>query len=257
MKRLGILLGLGCAGWLALAPSSALAQATRTWVSGTGDDVNPCSRTAPCKTFAGAISKTAAGGEINCIDPAGYGGVTISKSIQIICDNTEAGVLVTGTNAFTVNAAATDKVLLSGLDIEGVNNLGTNGVHVIQVGTITVRNSSIRNFSGVGVNLVAGNTGARAIIENVKFFNNTGGGFVAQGANGVAIGAALIGNTFDLNGVAHVNVVGPASVSLTGNIMLSPGVPSVQSSNSATVISYSTNVFRGSSAGVTVTTTLQ
>ena len=51
------------------------AQATRTWVSGVGDDVNPCSRTAPCKTFAGAISKTAAGGYINCIDPGGFGGV--------------------------------------------------------------------------------------------------------------------------------------------------------------------------------------
>ncbi len=49
------------------------AQAFRTWVSGVGDDANPCSRTAPCKTFAGAISKTALNGEINCLDPAGFG----------------------------------------------------------------------------------------------------------------------------------------------------------------------------------------
>src|SRR5687768_12498119 len=80
-----------------VAPASA--QATRTWVSGVGDDANPCSRTAPCKTFAGAISKTAAGGEINCLDPGGFGGVTITKSISIICDHTEGGVLVSGTNA--------------------------------------------------------------------------------------------------------------------------------------------------------------
>jgi len=71
----------------------AQAQATRTWVSGVGDDANPCSRTAPCKTFAGAISKTAANGIINCIDPGGFGAVTITKSITIDCKNTQAGIL--------------------------------------------------------------------------------------------------------------------------------------------------------------------
>src|SRR5689334_6924997 len=86
---------------LALFALPAHAQATRTWVSGVGDDANPCSRTAPCKTFAGAISKTATGGEINCIDPGGFGAVTITKSIQIIC-LVEAGVLVSGTNGIVV-----------------------------------------------------------------------------------------------------------------------------------------------------------
>src|ERR1051325_10547439 len=75
-----------------------VAQATRTWVSGVGDDANPCSRTAPCKTFAGAISKTAGGGEINVLDPGGFGGVTITKSLTI-SSTFEAGVLVSGTNA--------------------------------------------------------------------------------------------------------------------------------------------------------------
>src|SRR4051812_35615014 len=79
---------------IALAlPASASAQATRTWVSGVGDDVNPCSRTAPCKTFAGAISKTAAGGEINCLDPGGFGTVTITKSLAIKCHYTEGGIV--------------------------------------------------------------------------------------------------------------------------------------------------------------------
>ena len=77
--RLLVLLAAFAAGELfSVEPASA--QAIRTWVSGVGDDVNPCSRTAPCKTFAGAISKTAAGGEINCLDSAGYGAVTITKS---------------------------------------------------------------------------------------------------------------------------------------------------------------------------------
>src|SRR5207244_2133274 len=83
---------------LALQVSPAHAQATRTWVSGTGDDANPCSRTAPCKTFAGAISKTVAGGEINVLDPGGFGAVTITKAITISSEGFEAGVLVSGTN---------------------------------------------------------------------------------------------------------------------------------------------------------------
>src|SRR3954449_2652617 len=90
-----LMLSVGC---LALH-----AQATRTWVSGVGDDANPCSRTAPCKTFAGAISKTASGGEINVLDPGGFGGVTITKPITISSEGFEAGVLVSGTNAIIVN----------------------------------------------------------------------------------------------------------------------------------------------------------
>ena len=75
---------LGCLGFLmCITVSVANAQATRTWISGVGDDANPCSRTAPCKTFAGAISKTAAGGEIDVLDPGGFGAVTITKAITL------------------------------------------------------------------------------------------------------------------------------------------------------------------------------
>src|SRR4249919_3184651 len=88
------------------AATVANAQATRTWVSGVGDDANPCSRTAPCKTFAGAISKTAPGGEINVLDPGGFGAVTITKSITISSEGFEAGVLATsGSNGIIVNRA--------------------------------------------------------------------------------------------------------------------------------------------------------
>src|SRR3954471_15343484 len=84
--------------------AQAQAQATRTWVSGVGDDANPCSRTAPCKTFAGAISKTAAGGEINCIDPGGFGTLTITKSMTVRCEGTFGSVLNSGgINGITIN----------------------------------------------------------------------------------------------------------------------------------------------------------
>src|SRR5690348_9006810 len=94
-----IFTGSSLAVLLALvATPAAFAQATRTWVSGVGDDANPCSRTAPCKTFAGAISKTAAGGEIDALDPGGFGAVTITKAITIDATATQAGVLVSGIN---------------------------------------------------------------------------------------------------------------------------------------------------------------
>jgi hypothetical protein len=119
--------------------TSASAQATRTWVSGTGDDVNPCSRTAPCKTFAGAISKTAAGGEINCLDPGGFGAVTINKSITINCLYTEGGVLAGG-NGITVNDATgptpgASVVVLRGLDVFGVSP-PSNGVRIVSAGAV-------------------------------------------------------------------------------------------------------------------------
>src|SRR5258708_7772250 len=100
---------------LSACTSPAYAQATRTWVSGVGDDANPCSRTAPCKTFAGAISKTAAGGEINVRDPGGFGAGTITKSISISSESGEGGVLASGTNAIVVNTPnPTDVVVLRG-----------------------------------------------------------------------------------------------------------------------------------------------
>ena len=125
----------------------AAAQATRTWVSGVGDDVNPCSRTAPCKTFAGAISKTAAGGEINCLDPGGFGAVTIIKSMTIDCLYTEGGALAGG-NGIVVNAQPTDVVVLRGLDIFGVNP-PSNGVRFIQGGALHIQNCRIKRFNAV------------------------------------------------------------------------------------------------------------
>src|SRR6202041_3453406 len=104
--RFAIVVAAMCLAMLAAAPAQA--QASRTWVSGVGDDANPCSRTAPCKTFAGAISKTLASGEINCLDPGGFGALTITKAITISCETGSAGVLVSGTNGINVAAGTND-----------------------------------------------------------------------------------------------------------------------------------------------------
>ncbi len=161
---------------IALAlPASASAQATRTWVSGVGDDANPCSRTAPCKTFAGAISKTATNGEINCLDPGGFGGVTITKSIAIKCQYTEGGVLVSGTNAIVVNAAATSKVTLRGLDINGIGT-GLNGIRVLQAQSVRVLDSEIFGFVRNGIDFEPSNNTARLTVARTDIHHNLGNG---------------------------------------------------------------------------------
>jgi hypothetical protein len=156
-------------------PASASAQASRTWVSGVGDDANPCSRTAPCKTFPGAISKTAAKGEINCQDPGGFGGVTINKSITIKCQYTEGGVLVAGTNAIVVNAAATDTVVLRGLDINMFGS-GLNGVRVISAKSVKIYDSEIYGGVRDGVDFEPSNANAKLSVVRTHIHDMGGVG---------------------------------------------------------------------------------
>ncbi|WP_051370645.1 hypothetical protein [Mesorhizobium loti] len=201
-----------------IAPASA--QATRTWVSGVGDDANPCSRTAPCKTFAGAISKTAVSGEINVLDPGGFGAVTITKSITIRSDHIEAGVLVSGTNGIIVNAGDTGKVVLEGLDFEGVGT-GLNGVHILSGLAVYIIRCDIRHFTQNGVNSISSTAGTRVIIQN-STINMNGGGVNVKGTgvgNAVAIIDTLVdGNTnFAAQADGAGNVVSVTNSSLTGS----------------------------------------
>jgi hypothetical protein len=194
IKRFALAATLSCSVGFAFP---AHAQATRTWVSGVGDDVNPCSRTAPCKTFAGAISKTAPGGEISCLDPGGFGAVTIIKSMTISCPYTEGGVLAGG-NGIVVNAAATDVVYLRGLDIFGVNP-PTNGVRFLAGAALHIEDSVIRRFNAVnsfGVSFVP-TTAAKLFIANTTIAENgeftAGGGINIQPGVGGSAQAVLRG----------------------------------------------------------------
>ena len=129
-----------------LVVSVAFGQATRTWVSGVGDDANPCSRTAPCKTFAGAISKTAAGGEIDALDPGGYGAVTITKSITIDGTGTLASILHSGVQGVIINALTTDTVILRNIEFEGAGTtIGTNAINIIQAKAVIIEHCAIFN----------------------------------------------------------------------------------------------------------------
>src|SRR5260370_25115769 len=145
-----IINGLAITIFLLAFGSIAQAQATRTWVSGVGDDANPCSRTAPCHTFAGAISKTAVGGEIDVLDPGGFGAVTITKSISIENTGNIAGVLVSGTNGIVISAPSNALVLLRGLTIEGLGT-GQNGIDFLAGGELYVEHCFINNFTRRGI----------------------------------------------------------------------------------------------------------
>jgi len=181
------LVGAFCLPLLHAAPAQA--QATRTWVSGVGDDANPCSRTAPCKTFAGAISKTATGGEINCLDPGGFGGVTITKSIAILCGQSgESGVLVSGTNGITVTSGAS-VVILRGLDFEGIGT-GLIGISFTGTGVLHVENCVIRGFNAVsatGISFTPSGASELFVSDSYVADNGTGGtggGIVVAPASG-------------------------------------------------------------------------
>lgn len=157
---------------LALAPA-AHAQATRTWVSGVGDDANPCSRTAPCKTFAGAISKTAAGGEINTIDDGAYGAVTITKAITINGSGNFAGVLASGAgvNGIVVNAGVNDVVVLRGLTLTGVNG-ALNAVRYLAAKYLVVEDSHITGYAN-GINMAVTVVNGRLDVRNTTITNGS------------------------------------------------------------------------------------
>jgi hypothetical protein len=193
---------------LSLAGSTAFAQATRTWVSGVGDDANPCSRTAPCKTFAGAISKTAAFGEIDALDPGGFGAVTITKSITLDGHQTMAGVLASLTNGVIINAGASDIVTLRGLTISAPNN-GIIGVKYVNGGTVHVEDCLISGFTMGAIDFHPA-AAASLFVKHVTISGNSGGGILVGGAGA----AVAILKSYLFNNGTGLYAIGSARVSV-------------------------------------------
>jgi hypothetical protein len=235
------------------------AQATRTWVSGVGDDVNPCSRTAPCKTFAGAISKTAVGGEIDCLDPGGFGAVTITKSITIdgtkgagfgsILASTVSGVIINDSASATPNTAV---VILRNLSINGANTTQGSAVRFVAGKNLNVDDCQFFGFTGVGgagaagkgisVEITAAGTGHNIVVKNTVIENCTQGirlsattGLVAAEIDNVTIAQptatsssavevgtgsiAVIRDSYFANYNTGVNVTGSAASSASAHVL--------------------------------------
>ena len=243
MRRLTLALAIVGLAVLVFNAAPAQAQATRTFVSGVGDDVNPCSRTAPCKTFAGAISKTAINGEINCLDPGGFGAVTITKSITLDCHEVFASILASGVNGIIINIAVGVNDPLRTVRIRNININGTgsgtrtglrgiridaaNDVFIEDVlitdftlqgvldqrttgGGLWVANSTFRNSAGAGVTIAPSSGAVRidATFTNVLSENNAFGIAIGSGARAMIKASTLAGNT---NG--GLEAEGPAGAS--------------------------------------------
>lgn len=212
-KRLAwCILALG--SLLLLLPGLAAAQATRTWVSGVGDDANPCSRTAPCKTFAGAISKTAADGEINCLDSGGFGAVTITKSIVIDCGYT-GGVQNSGTHGVTINVAA-GRVVLRNLTINGAG-FGLNGVNVLAAREVVIDNVLVRG-QAVGVYFKP-NVPSSLVVTGSTVIQNSSHGIVSEPQSGALVTVAVASSTSAHNGGAGVRAVDGTSATVSNSML--------------------------------------
>jgi hypothetical protein len=251
----------------------AQAQATRTWVSGLGDDVNPCSRTAPCKTFAGAMPKTAVNGEIDCLDPAGYGTITITKSITIDCHQTMGSISHAGANGININYDSfgdpRKTVRLRGLAFQGVDtgiigiritggtNSAGSAVFIEDTvidgdfggagrgisdersggGELYVTNSTVRNIAnqGVFVNPTAGaSLGLKiSVLMNNVKVENCGTGFAA----GSAVSALIRNSVFSGNTGIGVFGEGPFAPSdiLVASSLINGNGTGVQTPNTSTI----------------------
>jgi hypothetical protein len=254
-------------GILVLATTSlANAQATRTWVSGVGDDANPCSRTAPCKTFAGAISKTFINGEIDCLDPGGFGAVTITKSITLDGGSGFGSILASGTTGIIINIAvnANDpnrRVTLRRLSINGAGasgsvgtNTGIRGINITSNGAhqVNVENCYIQNFTTVGIDFAATESAASLTVRDTNISNtgigiqmNTTTGFVRGEFERVRIDHLATGinskdGTFITIRDSHIT-----SCSSAGIAVVAPGLSNGLNVESTVLFSVNTGIAAG------------
>ncbi|HEX3635835.1 MAG TPA: hypothetical protein VHV99_10155 [Paraburkholderia sp.] len=257
MRKIAVSLFLGVLLFVvAVAPCHA--QATRTWVSGVGSDANPCSRTAPCITLAGAISKTAAGGEISVLDPGGIGAVTITKSISIVSEGSEGSILGCSTSGITINAAATDVVSIHGVFFEGCGN-GLNGIKVISAKEVHIRKCLIRNFksaSGTGILVAPTSAGVNV---NVFVSECT----IASNARGIATApTAGTATTFldrvvvEDSGLAGILSAGANATTYLSNSVVGKNLLGLKVTGGGSIISFGNNTIGNNTTDGAPTSTL-
>jgi hypothetical protein len=280
MNKLAVssaLLGGIIAAMLSVAPASA--QATRTWVSGVGDDANPCSRTAPCKTFAGAISKTAANGKINCLDPGGFGAVTITKSMEIDCFAFPGGILSSLTNGINITTTANITVVLRGIEIHGGGN-GLNGIRVLIPSNVTIEKCFITAMTGNGVDINISSAGGATVTmfdstitqtaKGVAMTTSNGGAAVAHlrnvqihkvSANGVSLDSsntvATVSQALLAANNVGVNAAGAGSVATVAKSVLSNNLSSGINVGAGATVRMTDNTFSNNANSTTNSGTLQ
>lgn len=251
---------LGALLLLVFLPSAASAQATRTWISGVGDDVNPCSRTAPCKTWAGAISKTAADGTIDVLDPGGYGSFSITKGITLNGRGWASTTFNGGLTAINVNAPGKDVIIRDlaisggaagpcaggiGINLVDARSLFVSGVTIDNAGTaalnvvpatgntnLLVRDSEFGHGCGTGDGISIAPQGAftvSATLDGVTLSNLDTALLVNSGGTAWLTGTTIFGNTLGLSPVGTGAIHSLGDNSLNGNT--TNGTPTSQQSS--------------------------
>ena len=250
LKKLALSAAIVAAAFVYGGPAHA--QASRTWVSGVGNDANPCSRTAPCKTFAGAISKTAGGGEINCLDPGGFGAVTITKSITIDCHEIFGSVLVSGTNGINIQSdnAAAPVVRLRNLNVTGITGLGLNGIRITGATTsqtvVVLEDLMIDGFSQRGITDERSG-GGKLLIVNTTVRDNGAAGIGVLPAAAVAI-AASINNARVFNSVIGLSTGNGSQVMVNNSVFAGSSNTGVDVETGATAV-IDNSVISGNTTG--------
>ena len=233
---------------VSLGVGTAQAQASRTWVSGVGDDANPCSRTAPCKTFAGAISKTAAGGEINCLDSAGYGALTITKGMTINCLGVIGSVLVSGVNGIVVQAGPSDVVILRGIEFQGLGT-GINGIRFLAGKALVVDNCAIYGFTTNGIDVALGASGS-VTVKDTTITNLGGSGIRTTTTAGTA---SLSADRVNISGVARGVESAGGGISSVKDSFIFGAASGIAATASGAVVNLANSVLMSNSVGANAT----
>ncbi len=245
---------------------AAHAQSTRAWVSVNGSDTSDCSRTTPCRTLSGALAKTSAGGEIDVLDSGDFGSVTLNKAISLVAPGVLGGIQAGSGTAITINAGASDKVVLRGLTIDGLGT-GLDGISFVAGGNLYVENCTVNNFSRYGIDFaptsgsgklfitdtVVRNNGVGSTGTGVHLIATTGPGFIAsvdglRSENNVAglkaetLGVVTVRNSLAANngwsGFSAVTPAGSGGVRMfiENSVSTHNGTGGITSVNLATVI---------------------
>ncbi|HEY2293633.1 MAG TPA: hypothetical protein VGM86_23250 [Thermoanaerobaculia bacterium] len=225
---------------LFLASGAAQATISHTWVSSTGNDANACTRSAPCATFSGALSKTSAGGEIDVVDAGDYGSVTISQAVSIEAVGVLATIQVTSGNAITISAGASDVVVLRGLTLDG-QGTATDGIHFSTGGSLYVEDTRIHHFT-TGIDFIP-TTDSRLFVTDTIVRNNgtgsTGGGVFIQASGGQGFATVSIDNLRTESNVFGVKTIDAANVTIRNSVAAKngfAGFSAVQSGNTPRVL---------------------
>jgi hypothetical protein len=221
---------------------------SRTWVSGaSGSDSNPCTRVAPCLTFAAALAQTPAGGEIDVIDPGDFGPVTITKSVSIYGDAPGVAGLIPfpGTSGIVISAGSSDVINLHGLVFDGVNASGTSGVVFTSGARLNVNQCVFQGFTTSGMTLSPGVGGANTTliaVQNTTILSNATG-ILIQPAGGIAANVRLrrlhidhnFGDGLRVDGTGGSGAINVAITDSSANFNAGNGIDAVSGPGNAAV----------------------